>query len=154
MLSGSPVNAPTITNNAYHNYAGSAINSGGSYSDANPVSEDPQLSCWVYNIASGSPVFSSPVSFPGLPGGWGPPASPFLTSARCRQVLTHARKLKGEQNYETATYFSLCVLWPYPCGKRPMRHWVYPAQQRLRLSIEQHRDHSRQSDFRRGQQHD
>jgi hypothetical protein len=43
VLSGSPVSAPTIANNAYHNYAGSAISSGGSYSDANPVSEDPQL---------------------------------------------------------------------------------------------------------------
>jgi hypothetical protein len=73
VLSGSPVNAPAITNNAYHNYAGSAISSGGSYSDANPVSEDPQLACWIYSLASGSPVFNTPVSFPGLTGGWGPP---------------------------------------------------------------------------------
>lgn len=54
VLSGSPINAPTITNNAYHNYAGGAINSGGDYSDANPVSEDPELLCWTYNIAPGS----------------------------------------------------------------------------------------------------
>lgn len=53
VLSGSPVNAPTIANNAYHNYAGSAISSGGSYSDAILVSEDPQLTCWTYNIAWG-----------------------------------------------------------------------------------------------------
>lgn len=73
LLSGSPVNAPTITGNAYHNYAGSAISTTGSYSDANPTSEDPQLTCWIYNVASGSPVFNSPVNFTAIVGKWGPP---------------------------------------------------------------------------------
>ena len=73
LLSGAPPNNPLIANSDYFAYAGSAINSSGSYSDANPVSEDPQLSCWIYNIASGSPVFNAPVNFPGLAVGWGPP---------------------------------------------------------------------------------
>ena len=73
VLDGSPVNAPTITGNAYHNYAGSAISSTGDYSDANPTSEDPQLSGWMYSIAAGSPAFNSPVNFTALVKGWGPP---------------------------------------------------------------------------------
>ena len=41
--------------------------------DASPVFADPQLSCWTYDLASGSPVYSAPVSFVPLPRGWGPP---------------------------------------------------------------------------------
>ena len=70
---GSPPNAPTIANNDYYNYAGSAISSGGAYSDSNPVNENPDLSGWTYTVASGSPVFISPVDFSALAGGWGPP---------------------------------------------------------------------------------
>lgn len=73
LLSGSPMNAPTIANNAYHNYGGAAVSSGGDYGDANPVSEDPEISGWTYDIAAASPVFDSPVKFPALVGGWGPP---------------------------------------------------------------------------------
>ena len=70
---GSPPNAPAIANNDYYNYGGSAISSGGAYSDASPSSVNPQLSGWSYTIASGSPVLNSPVNFPALVGGWGPP---------------------------------------------------------------------------------
>ncbi len=74
LLSGSPMHSPTITNNDYYNYGGAAISSGsGSYGDANAVRVDPQISGWAYDIAPGSPVFSSPVSFPALVGNWGPP---------------------------------------------------------------------------------
>jgi hypothetical protein len=74
LLSGSPVNKPTIANNDYYNYGGSAISSGvGAYSDANPVSVNPQISGWTYTISSSSPVFASPVNFPPLVGDWGPP---------------------------------------------------------------------------------
>lgn len=70
---GTPT-APTIKNNAYFNYVGSTVDSSGSNgSDANPTYENPQISCWDPAIASGSPVFSSPVSFVKLVGGWGPP---------------------------------------------------------------------------------
>jgi hypothetical protein len=65
-----------ITDNAYYNYVGSSIkNTGNQYvgSDADPVYGDPQISGWNYSIASDSPVFKSPVSFPGLTGSWGPP---------------------------------------------------------------------------------
>jgi len=31
------------------------------------------LQCWDYELVAGSPVTQAPVSFPGLPGGWGPP---------------------------------------------------------------------------------
>ena len=73
LLSGTPQHAPTITNNDYYNYGSAAISSGGAYSDTAPVSENPTISGWAYAIALGSPVFSAPVSFPALLGGWGPP---------------------------------------------------------------------------------
>ena len=69
----SPGTPPTIANNAYHNYVGASVSSSGVFSDSNAVSEDPQLTCWAYTIATGSPVLSSPVSFGGLPASWGPP---------------------------------------------------------------------------------
>ncbi len=73
---GSPPNPMSISNNAYYNYVGSSINSsgtGGAGSDVDPVYENPQLSGWTYSIAGVSPVFNSPVVFPGITGGWGPP---------------------------------------------------------------------------------
>jgi len=66
----------SISNNAYYNYVGSSITTTGNSavgSDSNPVYENPQISGWKYRIATGSPVFNSPVSFPGIIGGWGPP---------------------------------------------------------------------------------
>jgi hypothetical protein len=66
----------TISDNAYYNYVGSSIKTTGNAfvgSDSNPVYENPQLSGWTYNIATASPVFDSPVEFPGIMGGWGPP---------------------------------------------------------------------------------
>jgi hypothetical protein len=72
----SPPNPMTISNNAYYNYVGSSINStgaDGAGSDVDPVYENPQVSGWTYNIAGVSPVFNSPVLFPGIIGGWGPP---------------------------------------------------------------------------------
>jgi hypothetical protein len=74
LLSGTPMNAPAIANNDYFSYDGGApIGTGGAYSDSSPVSEDPQLSGWKYQLAPSSPVFQAPVSFPGIDAGWGPP---------------------------------------------------------------------------------
>ena len=72
-VSGSPLNSPMIADNAYHSYAGAPVSFTGRYTDVGPISEDPQLSGWTYNVAPDSPVFKSPVSFPGIVGGWGPP---------------------------------------------------------------------------------
>jgi parallel beta helix pectate lyase-like protein len=69
-------NPMIISNNAYYNYGGSSIKTTGNVaagSDTHPVYENPQLSGWNYHIATGSPVFNSPVLFPGISGGWGPP---------------------------------------------------------------------------------
>jgi parallel beta-helix repeat protein len=75
--SNSPPAPMTVQHNAYHNYVGASVNStgsGGAGSDASPVSVDPQLSCWAYNISATSPALSPPVSLPGvIIGGWGPP---------------------------------------------------------------------------------
>jgi hypothetical protein len=71
-----PPNPMTIHDNAYYNFIGSPVNSSGTDNagdDSNPVYEDPQISCWDAEIDGGSPVFDSPVSFPGITGGWGPP---------------------------------------------------------------------------------
>ena len=70
-----------VQNNFYHNYSTGGESTGGGYvyvgnhdySDSNPVKGDPQISGWTYQIATGSPVFSSPVNFTPIVGGWGPP---------------------------------------------------------------------------------
>ncbi len=67
----------TIQDNNYWNYGtgGNLVSTGsdGAGSDANPTDEDPQLAGSAYSIALSSPVFSPPVNFPGVIGGWGPP---------------------------------------------------------------------------------
>ena len=69
--------SPVIKNNVYHQYAGQPVNTqspfGGMAGDAAPVFADPQLSCWTYVLASGSAVYSPPVSLVSLPRQWGPP---------------------------------------------------------------------------------
>lgn len=62
-----------VTANSYWNYGGSAISHTGSYTDSNPTTQDPQMTGYTYTIASGSPVYNTPVSFPGVSTGWGPP---------------------------------------------------------------------------------
>jgi hypothetical protein len=73
----SPPNPMTIKNNAYYNYVGSTIDSNstgsGAGNDSNPTYVNPQISCWAPTISGASPVLGSPVSFPGIQGGWGPP---------------------------------------------------------------------------------
>ena len=70
-----PASAFTIRNNLYFNYAsgGKVFSHGLIVGDGNPVDKDPQISGWAYAIASGSPVFRSPVDFRPIVGGWGPP---------------------------------------------------------------------------------
>jgi Right handed beta helix region len=71
-----PPTPMTIENNAYFNYAGSTVDSagtGGAGSDSDPTYVNPGISCWAPSVASGSPVLGSPVDFPGIAGGWGPP---------------------------------------------------------------------------------
>ncbi len=66
---------PEIKNNFYKNYGTAAISSSGKngLTDSNPVAGDPMISgASTWDIASGSPVFASPVSFPPLTKGWGP----------------------------------------------------------------------------------
>jgi hypothetical protein len=73
--SGSSANLPLITHNDYYSYGDAGIISSGTgdYSDSKPSRLNPQLSGWDYKIACGSPVLTSPVSFPPLVEGWGPP---------------------------------------------------------------------------------
>src|SRR6185312_10390544 len=70
-----PASAFTIRNNLYFNYAsgGKVFSHGLIVGDGNPVDKDPQISGWAYAIASGSPVFRSPVDFRLIVGGRGPP---------------------------------------------------------------------------------
>ena len=70
-----------IDHNMYWNYAGGAVNyggtdisnAGGSGGDPHPVVADPLLSGWTYTLAPNSPAFRSPVNFMAIPGKWGPP---------------------------------------------------------------------------------
>jgi Right handed beta helix region len=73
LQSGSPTNPPTITTNDYWNYDGGTIITGGTYSDANPINQNPLLSGWTYAMNPASAVTGPPVSFPAIVGGWGPP---------------------------------------------------------------------------------
>jgi len=72
-----PPNPMTIKNNGYFNYVGSTVDSNATGdaagNDSNPTYVNPQISCWAPAIATGSPVLGSPVAFPGIQGGWGPP---------------------------------------------------------------------------------
>jgi hypothetical protein len=64
-----------IHDNVYWNYAsgGSVFSNGTVTSDSAPIHENPQISGWDYTIATGSPVYASPVGFSPIDGGWGPP---------------------------------------------------------------------------------
>jgi hypothetical protein len=63
-----------IQNNVYYNYgSGQARSDGPLASDTNPQYVNPQISGYLYTIAGGSPAYNSPVSFPAIVGGWGPP---------------------------------------------------------------------------------
>jgi hypothetical protein len=73
----SPPTQPVIQNNVYYNYVGSSF---AYYSakprfgqDSHPIYENPDISCWIPQISPASPVFSSPVNFMPIIGGWGPP---------------------------------------------------------------------------------
>ena len=77
----SPPHPLTIKNNDYWNFGSggklASTGSGGTGSDSNPTYKNPDFTGGSYGssytIASGSPVFGSPVDFPGIAGGWGPP---------------------------------------------------------------------------------
>lgn len=71
---------PTVSHNLYYNYGGGTIrsdstNAGGS--DASPVTAtDPLFVAggqYVYTLSPSSPALSSPINFPPIVGGWGPP---------------------------------------------------------------------------------
>ena len=70
-------NTPTVSNNIYWAYAGSAIattgvGGGTAPADSNPRVVNPLLS-GPFQLAPGSPAYSPPVNFPPITGGWGPP---------------------------------------------------------------------------------
>lgn len=56
----------TTQNELAHTYGSGSVTDSASVS-----SVEPQLSCWTYNLASNSPAYNSPVSFPAQPGNWG-----------------------------------------------------------------------------------
>jgi hypothetical protein len=72
--SSDPRDSFSIANNAYFNYGGGSIFSNGTVqNDTSPTKVNPRIGGHTYSIASGSPVFRPPVSFPRVIGGWGPP---------------------------------------------------------------------------------
>lgn len=88
-----PTNPALVTDNAYYNYGTGGVvsyacsggvcgaNSTSTTQDNNPTYENPSISGWDALIATGSPVFSAPVSFVGYPvDHWGP-ASMYLWEA-------------------------------------------------------------------------
>jgi hypothetical protein len=91
-LTGTPV---TVTQNGYANSVGGSVfyhgleNAGGtgngsSFNDSDPTTYAScsalGLSGYLYTLASNSPAYSAPVSFPAIVGGWGPPGYTIPTS--------------------------------------------------------------------------
>ncbi len=66
-----PTTPLTIRNNFVYSYGTGSPGDRGSTNDV--TGKNPQISGWTYTIAPASPVFSPPVSFPGIPSAWGPP---------------------------------------------------------------------------------
>jgi hypothetical protein len=66
-----PTNPLAVQDNFTYSYGTGAISDSGSTGDV--TGTNPQISGWAYTIAPGSPVFSAPVNFPGIPSAWGPP---------------------------------------------------------------------------------
>jgi Right handed beta helix region len=68
-----------VQNNFYCNYSkigsGPYNDTGNQFNDMSPAlcNSDSGISGWNYNITASSAVFSSPVSFQPIAGGWGPP---------------------------------------------------------------------------------
>jgi hypothetical protein len=62
---GNGVLGVTIDNNYYWNYAsgGRIFTTGTIIGDSNPINQNPQISGYLYTIASGSPVFGFPCDF-------------------------------------------------------------------------------------------
>jgi hypothetical protein len=79
----SPPNPLTIADNDYWNLGSGgklvSTGNGGAGSDSDPTYKNPDFTSGSYGssytIASSSPIFGSPVDFPGVAGGWGPPTS-------------------------------------------------------------------------------
>lgn len=69
---------PVIRDNFYHNYSVGGVRTYGinyqgiTLEDSNPVTGDPKIFGWYYQIDPASPVYESPVNFPPVVGGWGP----------------------------------------------------------------------------------
>ena len=70
--------AMNIHDNLYFNYVGASVNSNGNPrqgqpGDSNPVYANPMISGWLVGMFPASTAMVSPINFPCLPGGWGPP---------------------------------------------------------------------------------
>jgi hypothetical protein len=71
-LGGYFLNSPTTNlatqNNLEFSYSGTALTTD---STGTGSTSNPSLTCWTYLLASNSPAYSSPVSFPTQPANWG-----------------------------------------------------------------------------------
>src|SRR5262249_12454405 len=71
---GTPPSWYSIRNNVYHNRGGGQVRTDGPVAgDSSPIFANPRISGATYAIAAGSRVFASPINFPPITGGWGPP---------------------------------------------------------------------------------
>lgn len=71
---GTPASWYSIRDNVYYNRGGGQVRTDGPVAgDSNPIFANLQISGATYAIAPGSRAFASPVNFPPIAGGWGPP---------------------------------------------------------------------------------
>lgn len=107
--SGTPPAVPIVRNNIYHNYGGGQERSDShAYTDSNPIHVDPQIFYWTYSLDGASPAYNSPVNFPSIAGGWGPPG--FVVPQTGTQPSCSLLKSSG--SLDTLNKESIAVLTP------------------------------------------
>src|SRR6185437_8949052 len=61
----------SVQNNAYFNTAGGQVRTDGNvFGDSSPVVVNPQIIGPLYQLANGSPIYSGPIDFKPIVGGW------------------------------------------------------------------------------------
>ncbi len=67
---------PEVKNNLYYNYSTGVVNTGGQYyliKDTHPLTANPQIAGWDYQVADSSAIYKQPTAFQPLKRKWGPP---------------------------------------------------------------------------------
>ncbi len=91
---GRQTNKPDIKNNFYYNYTTGTINTGNTeLADSSPITGDPEIYGWNYDIKDTSPIYKSPINFPNKSNNWGPVGYTIPTIGTAPSCLISSRKM-------------------------------------------------------------